>query len=78
MQPHSTILVSNHLSETGFVKKSLQPAARAETRSLWRDEAVKATMMTDDRNGDVGMASVEGDGVRTTSEVGVEGKTPML
>jgi len=35
-------------------------------------------MMTDDLNGDVGIVSTDGEGVRTISEVGVEGKTPML
>lgn len=78
MQPHSTILVSSHLSETGFVKKSLQPAAKAETRSLGWAEAVRATMMTELRKGDDGACSLEGDGVRMCSIVGVEGKMPIL
>ena len=77
MDPHSTIFFSSHLSDTGFVKKSLHPAAKASTRSDDSEDAVRATMMTDDRNGDVG-SSLDGDGVRTISDVGVDGKTPML
>jgi hypothetical protein len=52
IDPHSMILLFSHTSETGFVRKSLQPAANAATRSLCRDEAVKATMITDERYGD--------------------------
>ena len=44
--------MGNHSNETGLVRKSLQPAARAATRSLWRDDAVRATMMTDERYGE--------------------------
>lgn len=46
------ILLFSQRSETGFVRKSLQPAARAFTRSLCKDEAVRATIITDDRYGD--------------------------
>lgn len=35
-------------------------------------------MMTDDRKGEDGMVSVDGDGVLMISDVGVEGKTPIL
>ena len=47
MEPHSMILLFNQTKETGFVKKSLQPAASAATRSLCKEEAVRATMMTE-------------------------------
>ena len=43
------ILLFSQCRETGFVRKSLQPAARAATRSLCSDDAVSATMMTEDR-----------------------------
>lgn len=46
IEPHSTSFDSSQTSETGFVRKSLQPAASAATRSAWSDEAVRATMMT--------------------------------
>jgi hypothetical protein len=52
IDPHSMILLFSHTSDTGFVRKSLQPAASAATRSLCRDEAVRATMITDERYGD--------------------------
>ena len=45
------ILLFNHINDTGLVKKSLQPAAKAATRSLWRDDAVNATIITEERNG---------------------------
>lgn len=61
------------------MRKSLQPAARAATRSLCKDDAVSATMITDDLYGDDVEVEVEGasDGVRkggvrgTPSERGV-------
>ena len=48
MQPHSLTFRSSQTKLTGFVKKSLQPAARASCRSDCREEAVSATMMTGD------------------------------
>jgi hypothetical protein len=73
------ILRSSHFNETGFVKKSLHPAANATTRSDCNDEAVRATMMTEERKGDGGAASltsrIRGIGC---SAIGVEGNTPML
>lgn len=73
------ILLSNHLSETGFVRKSLHPAANALTRSWWKDDAVKATMITEDLSGvPGGMTSVTGLRVLCVSRLGVEGKNPML
>jgi len=66
IDPHSMILLFSHTSETGFVRKALHPAASAATRSLCRDEAVKATMITDERYGDeVDLVSVDvSEGVR--------------
>lgn len=80
IHPHSTIFLSSHFNETGLVRKSLHPAARAFTRSLCRDEAVRATMMTDDLNGDggTGAFSAAAEEDRGCSVAGVEGKTPML
>jgi len=46
MHPHSMTLRSSHTKLTGFVKKSLQPAARASCLSLCRELAVRATIMT--------------------------------
>jgi hypothetical protein len=46
------ILLFNQRRDTGFVRKSLQPAASAATRSLWREDAVRATMITEERYGD--------------------------
>jgi hypothetical protein len=73
------ILLSSHFRETGFVKKSLQPAANALTRSWWNDEAVRATMMTDDRRG-VPDAATSATGLRVLweSKLGVDGKNPIL
>lgn len=75
MHPHSTVFFSNHLSETGFVRKSLHPAARALTRSVCKDEAVRATMMTADRKGDAAGTASTG---RELSLMGVLGNTPIL
>lgn len=77
MQPHSTIFRSSHFNDTGFVKKSLHPAAKAETLSLCKEEAVRATMMTEDRNGDDGTGLSVASSL-LTSPAGVEGKIPML
>ena len=46
MEPHSTSFWFSHCSDTGFVRKSLHPAASAATRSLCREDAVRATMIT--------------------------------
>lgn len=78
MQPHSIILLSNHFSDTGFVKKSLHPAANASTRSCIKLEAVKATMITDERIGVPGVAPMAGLSVWRASELGVDGKKPTL
>lgn len=43
------ILLLSQTNETGLVRKSLQPAAKAFTLSDCREEAVKATMITEDR-----------------------------
>lgn len=43
------ILLFSQWRETGFVRKSLQPAASAATRSLCNDDAVSATMITEER-----------------------------
>ena len=48
IEPHSMILLFSQCSETGFVRKSLHPAASAATRSLCSDDAVSATMITED------------------------------
>jgi len=45
------ILLLSHSSETGLVKKSLHPAASAAPLSDCNDDAVKATMMTEERVG---------------------------
>lgn len=45
------ILLLSQTNDTGFVKKSLHPAAKAATRSLCKEDAVKATMITDDLYG---------------------------
>jgi len=45
------ILLLSHSSETGLVKKSLHPAASAATLSDCNDDAVKATIMTEERKG---------------------------
>jgi hypothetical protein len=60
------ILLLSHSRETGFVKKSLHPAANAATLSDCNDDAVKATMMTDERNGldDMRESLEMSDGVR--------------
>jgi len=65
IEPHSMILLFSHCSDTGFVRKSLQPAASAATRSVCNDEAVRATMMTEERKGVEGCrdSDVESDGV---------------
>lgn len=76
MDPHSMILLLSHTSDTGFVKKSLHPAASAATRSLCKDEAVRATIMTEDLYGLVDIRESEdgaSDGVRCPSDCGVEG-----
>jgi len=52
IEPHSMILLFNHNSDTGFVRKSLHPAARAATRSLCSEDAVRATIMTEERYGE--------------------------
>ena len=79
IQPHSIILLSSHFRETGFVRKSLQPAAKAFTRSWWKDEAVRATIMTDDRKGVPGATkSAIGLRVLCESKLGVDGKNPIL
>ena len=49
IEPHSMILLFSHFSDTGFVRKSLQPAASAATLSLCSEDAVSATMITEDR-----------------------------
>jgi hypothetical protein len=79
IDPHSMILLFSQTRETGFVRKSLQPAASAATRSLCRDEAVKATIITDERYGDeVDLVSVDvSEGVRGgASDDGVIGGYP--
>ena len=48
IHPHSMIFFSSHSRLTGFVRKSLHPAARAACRSDSRDDAVNATMITGD------------------------------
>jgi hypothetical protein len=78
IHPHSIILLSNHFSDTGFVKKSLHPAAKASTRSCIKLEAVKATMITDERMGLPGAISMAGLSVWRDSEFGVDGKRPTL
>lgn len=47
IEPHSSSFFSNQAKETGLVKKSLQPAAKATSRSTSSEEAVRATMMTE-------------------------------
>jgi len=47
IEPHSMSLLFNDEKEIGFVMTSLQPASRAAIRSLWRDEADIAMIMTD-------------------------------
>jgi hypothetical protein len=56
MLPHSVTLLFSQWWLTGFVKKSLHPAARAFTLSLLSDEAVCATMITEERYGDAPVA----------------------
>ena len=73
------ILLFNHSRETGLVKKSLHPAASAATRSLGNEEAVRATMITEERYGEaterVSDAAETSEGVLCPSVVGVsEGK----
>jgi hypothetical protein len=60
------ILLFSHSRETGFVRKSLHPAASAATLSDCNDDAVKATMMTDERKGldDMRESFETSDGVR--------------
>ena len=60
------ILLLSQSRETGFVRKSLQPAPSAATLSDCNDDAVKATIMTEERKGVEDMReSVEtSDGVR--------------
>lgn len=55
IDPHSMILLLSHWRDTGFVRKSLQPAARAATRSACKEDAVSATMITEERYGGVDM-----------------------
>ena len=85
IEPHSMILLLSQWRETGLVRKSLQPAASAATRSLWREDAVRATMMTDERYEGVvaerAVSEVEvdadaSDGVCWPSDCGVDGKPP--
>lgn len=80
IEPHSMILLFSQSSDTGFVRKSLQPAASAATRSACSDDAVSATMMTDDRYAGVTTLRVSdvdvSDGVRCPSDCGVVGKPP--
>ena len=45
------ILLLSHSSKTGLIKKSLHPAASAAPLSDCNDDAVKATMMTEERVG---------------------------
>jgi len=60
IEPHSRSFCCSHWSETGLVRKSLQPAASAETRSTCSDEAVRATMMTGMvRGGETGLLTME-------------------
>jgi len=49
IEPHSMSLLFNDDKEIGFFMKSLQPASKAATRPLWRDEADRAMIMTDDK-----------------------------
>lgn len=56
IEPHSMILLFSQWRDTGFVRKSLHPAASAATRSLCNEDAVRATMMTDDLYGGVDIA----------------------
>ena len=46
IDPHSVSLTCSQRRETGLVRKSLQPAASAFTRSACSEEAVRATIMT--------------------------------
>jgi hypothetical protein len=78
MHPHSIILVSSHFNDTGLVRKSLHPAANASTRSCIKLEAVKATMITDERADGPGVVSMAGLSVLCDSELGVDGKKPTL
>jgi hypothetical protein len=66
IEPHSIILLLSHSRDTGFVKKSLQPAASAATLSDCSDDAVNATMMTEERKGleDIRESFETSDGVR--------------
>lgn len=50
IQPHSIAFRSNQGAPTGFVKKSLHPAAKASFLSDSREEAVNATIITGDGN----------------------------
>lgn len=78
IHPHSIILVSNHFNDTGLVRKSLQPAANASTRSDIKLEAVKATIITAERAEAPGVVSMAGLSVLCDSEFGVVGKIPTL
>lgn len=75
IEPHSTSFDSSQGRETGFVRKSLQPAASAATRSACSEEAVRATMITGMlRRGEFGVPSgllLELDAGEPISEVGV-------
>jgi len=66
IEPHSMILLLSQSRDTGFVRKSLQPAASAATLSDCNDDAVKATMMTEERKGleDMRESFETSDGVR--------------
>src|SRR5205809_3221909 len=52
IHPQSKIFFSNHSKLTGFVRKSLQPSAKAFFLSDDKDDAVSATMITGGLVGD--------------------------
>jgi hypothetical protein len=67
IEPHSMSLLFSHCKDTGFVRKSLHPAPRAAIRSLCNDEAVKATIITEERYGLAILVSEEvSDGVEAS------------
>jgi hypothetical protein len=72
IHPHSMAFLSSQGAPTGFVKKSLHPAAKASFLSDSRDDAVRATMMTGDGKGR-SPSSSPGDGESSFSSE----KTPM-